>query len=169
METLFNASEIKLSNTFMQDVKNKKYVLEPIELKSKKAHNMYKSFIDLTINSKPKTYYQEDFTKLTENEIIEALTYTIFLIFGDNESIRKEIEEFFKIITLSNDKEILSGIKLTWQDPNTKEIKSIVEVPSFSNTSSVVSLVHEFIHFHMSNKNIDLNKKYYYTEIFSIL
>ena len=168
MTTLFSESEIKLANTFMHDVKNNKYILEPTELKSRKSQNMYKSFIDLTINSKPKAYYQDDFTKLTETEVIEAFTYTIILLFGNNDEIKKEMEEFFKIITLSNDNEILSGIKLTWQDPKTKELKSVVEVPSFNNTSSVVSLVHEFIHFHMSNKNIDLNKKYYYTEIFSI-
>lgn len=168
MTTLFNESEIKLANTFMHDVENKKYILEPTELKSNKAKNMYKSFIDFTISSNPKAYYQEEFTKLTEKEIIEAFTYTIFLIFGNNDYIKNEMEEFFKIITLSNDKEILSGIKLTWQDPRTKELKSIVEVPSISNTSSVVSLVHEFIHYYMSNKNIDINKKYYYTEIFSI-
>ena len=168
MATLFSDSEIKLAETFMHDVKNKKFILEPTELKSNKGKNLYKSFIDLTISSKPKAYYQDDFTKLTEAEVIEAFTYTIFLLFGNNNEIKEEMEEFFKIITLSNDNEILSGIKLTWQDPKTKEFKSVVEVPSFNNTSSVVSLVHEFIHFHMSNKNIDLNKKYYYTEIFSI-
>lgn len=72
MTTLFNESEIKLANTFMHDVENKKYILEPTELKSNKAKNMYKSFIDFTISSNPKAYYQEEFTKLTEKEIIEA-------------------------------------------------------------------------------------------------
>ena len=70
---------------------------------------------------------------------------------------------------LSNDNEILSGINLTFRDEVTNKIECFVEVPSFNNTSSVVSLVHEFIHFHMAHKEIDLNKKYYYTEIFSIL
>ena len=79
------------------------------------------------------------------------------------------MENFFERIQLSNDNEILSGINLTFRDEVTNKIECFVEVPSFNNTSSVVSLVHEFIHFHMAHKEIDLNKKYYYTEIFSIL
>ena len=169
MSTLFSRSENDLAKAFMNDIKNKKYIEKPNELNSNKSKHLYDSFIDLTIKSEPKEFYQTDFIKLTKDEVFEAFIYSIFTIFGDTEEIKKEMECFCKRIQLSNDNEILSGVNLAFRDEITKKIECVVEIPSVSNTSSVISLVHEFIHFHMSNKEIDLNKKYYYTEIFSIL
>ena len=169
MTTLFSRSENELAKTFMDDVRNKRFIQKPTELNSNKSRRLYDSFVDLAISSKPKEYFQNDFTILTRNEIIELFVYTVLTIFGNTEKINKEMESFFERIQLSNDNEILSGINLTFRDEVTNKIECFVEVPSFNNTSSVVSLVHEFIHFHMSHKEIDLNKKYYYTEIFSIL
>ena len=169
MATLFSRSENDLAKTFMEDVKSKRMIQKPNELNSNKSRHLYDSFIDLTIKSEPKEYFQNDFTMLTRNEIIELFVYTVLTIFGNTEEINREMENFFERIQLSNDNEILSGINLTFRDEVTNKIECFVEVPSFNNTSSVVSLVHEFIHFHMAHKEIDLNKKYYYTEIFSIL
>lgn len=169
MTTLFSRSENELAKTFMDDVRNKRFIQKPTELNSNKSRRLYDSFVDLAISSKPKEYFQNDFTILTRNEIIELFVYTVLTIFGNTEEINKEMESFFERIQLSNDNEILSGINLTFRDEVTNKIECFVEVPSFNNTSSVVSLVHEFIHFHMSHKEINLNKKYYYTEIFSIL
>lgn len=169
MATLFSRSENDLAKTFMEDVKSKRMIQKPTELNSNKSRHLYDSFIDLTIKSEPKEYFQNDFTMLTRNEIIELFVYTVLTIFGNTEEINREMENFFERIQLSNDNEILSGINLTFRDEVTNKIECFVEVPSFNNTSSVVSLVHEFIHFHMAHKEIDLNKKYYYTEIFSIL
>ena len=169
MATLFSRAENDLAKTFMSDVKNKRFIQKPNELNSNKSKRLYDSFIDLTINSKPKEYYQSDFTQLTKDEVIELFVFIVLNIFGNTEEINREMEHFFKRIQLSNDNEILSGVNLTFRDEITNKIECIVEVPSFNNTSSVVSLVHEFIHFHMAHKEIDYNKKFYYTEIFSIL
>ena len=169
MSTLFSRAENDLAKTFMSDVKNKRFIQKPNELNSNKSKRLYDSFIDLTINSKPKEYYQSDFTQLTKDEVIELFVFIVLNIFGNTEEINREMEHFFKRIQLSNDNEILSGVNLTFRDEITNKIECIVEVPSFNNTSSVVSLVHEFIHFHMAHKEIDYNKKFYYTEIFSIL
>lgn len=168
MNTLFEDAEISLAKCFMEQVNNKKYILQPTELKSNKTQRMYNSFIDYVKESKPQTYYQSDFIQLSEKDVIDIFANTILTLLGSNNQIIEEIKEFLSILTVSNDNEILSGIKLTIENRKTGEKQETIEVPSISNTSSIVSLVHEFIHFHISKNNINLNKKYYYEEIFSI-
>ena len=168
VSTLFEKAEVNLALSFMEQVNKKELILSPSEFKSSKSKLIYDSFIDLSIKSRPNAYFQNDFNKLPVDAVMEAFTLAIYTILGDDYKITQEIEEFLGCVTLSNDNEILSGIKLTALNKKTGKIITVVEIPSINNTSSVVSLVHEFIHFHICKNNIDLNKKFYYGEIFSI-
>ena len=168
METLYSKSEKNIVQSFMNDLKTRKYIPEPVEFKSNKAKKLYDSFIDLTVSSKPKIYHQNDFIKFSYEDITNIFLYTVYNILGQSKEVNEAIKEFFESIKISNDEEIFSGVNLNIVHKETGKIKRIIEVPSINNTSSIVSLIHEFIHMYISKKNMSIQKKYYYNEILSI-
>ena len=176
VSTLFEKAEVNLALSFMEQVNKKELILSPSEFKSSKSKLIYDSFIDLSIKSRPNAYFQNDFNKLPIDAVMEAFTLAIYTILGDDYKITQEIEEFLGCVTLSNDNEILSGIKLTALNKKTGKIITVVEIPSINNTSSVVSLVSIYsekvatyiVEFFLKYQN-DMTKKIENTRLDSIV
>ena len=92
--------------------------------------------------------------------------YIIRQIFP-NVDIEEELIDYFTHLQCSGSDEILNGIALYIKSEDGQTIR-ITEIPNAHKTSSIITLVHEFIHFHCSKQNITFNKKMYYEEILSI-
>lgn len=119
MSTLYEDTEFLTAISFMEGVTSKQYLLNPPELKSNKSQQLYNKFIDFVVATNPQRYYQDDFVKLTSDEVEEAFCYTIFRIFGDTEEIRSLVAAFGGKVRVSNDREILSGATVTVLDKRT--------------------------------------------------
>ena len=165
-ETLFENTEINLMRSYYDKVQQGIYLKDNPDLSTRRSNDNYNSFIEEVITLQPKEFFQKDFRRIDQ---VEMISFEIIMqIFGYSKEISDEIMEYFSKCNISNDNSILSGICLSVSNTKTQEKETIVEIPSADNLSSIISIIHEFIHYHIDKFHIDLNKKYYYEEILSI-
>lgn len=79
-----------------------------------------------------------------------------------------EVNEFFSRRQISDRETIIDGCCLVYKNLENNTLESIIDLPNDDNLSSIITMVHEFIHFHIFKHNISLEKKFYYEEILSI-
>ena len=163
---LYAMEENELIKSFGYDVQKGLIKPEITDLSSKETQRKYNSYIDSIAAFKPREYQTSDFSDIKYEDFINLTIQIIEKIFG-NIDIKAELIEFFNTIHCSNSPEILNGIALTIKDDKNK-ITRITEIPNVSKISSIVTIIHEFIHFHCHKMNMDFNKKTYYEEILSI-
>lgn len=163
---LYTQKEHDLAKCFGEDVKRGVINSEITDLSSKKANNKFNKYIDHIEQFKPREYKTNDFSSIEYRDLVNMALYIIKRIFG-NIDIESELIEFLQNLHCSGSDEILNGIALTIKTDDGKILR-INEIPNVNKTSSIIALVHEFIHFHCSKLNIDFNKKRYYEEILSI-
>jgi hypothetical protein len=146
-------------------------VIDPInyDLKSKKAKRKYQEYINKIIKMKPREYFVDSFPETANTEEFFKIAYYLVLqIFG-----KDFIPEFSDLVQyklyINNSREIFEGISLQFMEKdNLNVVKRALEIPDFTHISSIITLLHEYTHYHCQLLNMDFNKKRYYEEILSI-
>lgn len=153
-------------HSFSEDVK--KGSIDPVnyDLQSSKARNKYNKYINDVIAVKAHEYEVTDFKRIGEKSVCGLTFEVIIALFG--EKAIPAVQEYFTRILPGEEKNVLDGVSLTFQNKITGEIEDLIEVPDINVCSTVITLVHEFVHFYLKKYNIDFHKKRYYEEIFSI-
>lgn len=164
---LYNKEENDIIASFEREVKSGRIDPENYDIQSGKAKSRYLAYIDRVAAFKPVEYKTSDFNDIEQNELITISIFIIKEIFG-NTPIDDELVEFFQNMTTSGSNEVLNGLTVTYLNPGSEETHYLTEIPSANKTGCIVTIVHEFIHFHCNKKHIDYNKKRYYEEILSI-
>ena len=160
--------ERDIIGTFMYDVKNG-YTESVIEdLKNPKAERKYKEYIDKVISVNPRELSSR-YTDEISNETFGIMADHLFQdIFSDklNDEYTNLVENN---LCVNNSDKLMEGVSLKIVDPKDfSKVLNIMEVPDFSHVSSLVCLMHEYIHYHFQAANIDTRKKKYYDEILPI-
>lgn len=169
-DDLFNKHELVYAYAYVHGLKKGFYSGEKSDLISGKAERKYGEYVNKVVNSKPYTYNKNSFKSCDENQIIKKAYEIIVSIFGKSEKIDEEFNYFCSLMQYNNNDEVLSGCcEMSLSAEDGKVLYPVaVDIPKLDNTSSVVSFLHEFMHFHVGINNLDYNKKYYYQEILPI-
>lgn len=165
--SLYEKLENNLIEFFMKDVKEHKINPENTDLLSPVAQVKYQKYIRTLADYHPHEYKNYEFKKMPSQEVLKLFIYIIQKIFN-SPSINEEIKEYISTLACSGSDESLNGVALSCQIEGQKDMKRITQISSLDRTCSIISLVHEFIHFHTSKIKMDFNKKRYYEEILSI-
>lgn len=162
----YETFEREIIQSFNEEVKTGK--VDPInyDLQSNKARSKYNKYIQDVIAIQAHEYEVTDFKKIGRNDVFYFTCKVIVILFG--EKAIPALYEFFARVFSSDVKSVLDGVSLTFQDKMTGAIEHIIQVPDINTCSTIVTLVHEFVHFYFKKYNIDFHKKRYYEEIFSI-
>ena len=162
----YEECELQLIDSFAREVK--KGLIDPInyDIKNNKANMKYSKYINDIAALKAKEHTYQEFKNLNYIQTLSLTREILIILFGSK--VEPIIYEYFSRLQPNSGNSILDGITLTLEDKETHQIERIVCVPSLTKSSTIVSLVHEFIHFYFSILNINFHKKRYYEEIFSI-
>ena len=139
------------------------------DLSNGKASQKYNKFISDVEALNAHEYLVTDFPKIGSKNVIDMSLHIIILLFG--EKVVPEAIEFFKRLIPAETRSMacLDGVSLTAENRLTGEKQKMTQVPDIETSSSIVTIVHEFVHYYVGKMNIDLNKKRYYREILSIM
>ena len=167
--SLVDNTMIELADSYDKHCKNGKYLRDNVDLSSLEAQKLYHHYIQTICSSGAKEYFSDSFIGMDSQSITTWLAKTVFLILGYDLDILKELSNFCKNIVQTDSKSITDGICLQCANPNNlQDIYYVTQVPAITNTSSIICLAHEFIHYYCMNHNFDFHKKRYYQEILSI-
>ncbi len=139
------------------------------DLEETKAKRKYQEYIEKVIKLRPREFFIESIPEApNQQEFFKIAYYLVFKIFG-----KEFIPEFTDLVRdklyIANSREILEGISLQLiSKDNPNEIKQAIEIPDFIHISSIISLLHEYTHYHCQLMKMDYNQKRYYQEILSI-
>lgn len=135
------------------------------DLESKKALNKYTSWIGKLIELKPREYNKDSFEQMNQEDILEISIDIVIEIFG--ESFLEDFQDFFKVLIVTNENRILDGLCMHKVNKKNRDISEgfINFIPNIDVITSVVVILHEFLHYLELSRRIDLNKKRYYQEI----
>lgn len=158
--------ETPLIMSFEKDVREGIILPENIDLQSAKARNKFNKYINDIQAVKAYDFKISDFNRVGLKSVSELSLIILIRIFGDK--IIDDVIEFFRHLHPSKTTNPLDGISLTIKDTRDNSITNLIEVPDIERSSSVVCIVHEFIHYYFKKLNVDFHKKRYYEEIFSI-
>ena len=139
------------------------------DLANGKAKQKYTKFISDVQSVKAKEYLVTDFDKIGKKDVIElAMSIIVFML---GEKVLPDVTEFFKRLmpARNNNMACLDGVTVTIVNKNNGEKTEFTQIPDIETSSSVVAIVHEFIHYYLNKNNIDMTKKRYYQEVLSIL
>jgi hypothetical protein len=139
------------------------------DLANGKANQKYNKFINDVQAVKAHEYLVTDFKKIGRKDVIDMSIHIIILLFG--EQAVPEAIEFFKRLIPAQTRSMacLDGVALSIVNRETGEKQEMTQVPDVETSSSVVAIVHEFVHYYIGKMNIDMTKKRYYHEILSIM
>lgn len=162
----YEQCEPQLIEGFAKDVKEG--LIDPInyDIKNNKANSKYARYINNIASLRVKEHTQKEFKKLDYLQTLSLTREILIRLFGPK--VEPIIYEYFSRLQPNFGDSILDGVSLTIENKETHQIERVVCVPSLTLSSTIVSLVHEFVHFYFSILNIDFHKKRYYEEIFSI-
>ena len=160
--------EVDKIHSYSMKIKKNICINENIDLKSQKSLERYNKFIKLILVKNPIEYKTSKFKIISREKCIEQFKNIIYLLLGNDKKIDEHLEEFINLITVTNSDAPLDGNVLKYDNitDNTTEYK--VNIPKCDNISSIVCLVHEFIHYYSFKYEINNTKKVYYDEILSI-
>lgn len=155
-------------NTYSNNIKKGTVDSRIRDLESSKAESMYKDYIKKVIALEPRTFLCASTPHITRQEFYEISIFLVCKIFGE-----KYIEEFATLLTdylfTNGSEQILDGISLEIiNNDNPNEIIRRVEIPNYDYASSIIALLHEFVHYHFQLKEKNEMKVKYYNEILSI-
>ena len=161
-ENLFNV----LAAQYAKAIEESRAILENDELNSGRAQELYKNYINVVGKAKPIQFFKSNFTSLSKKEFYDLFLEIMVKIFGYSHELLYDIRNFFNSIKLHKTNEIFDAACIEIETTRGKEY--IVEAPSSLDTSSVVCLSHEFIHYYSFIHDLYNKEKQYYNEILSI-
>ena len=168
MANLYEQSLMDVSLAYYNNWHNNIYMHKNVDLQDTLAKDLYQNYINTIIDVNPKEYFKSSFIKLSKKEIKNIVGEIIIYIFGNNEEIKNELNNFFNSIVENQSKSIFNSTCLVLKEDNHKIFK--IDAPALNNISSIVTLCHEFTHYHLHiHDNAYVDKKHYYEEILSIL
>ena len=162
-----SANELLCAYTFGRELESGLYILGNPDLEDQRAKERYGRVIKRINDAEPKEYFDSDFESLDQKDVFECALSVLEAIFGPSKEMIDSFNEFKRYMDITNSNMILDGCSYKMMD-ETGIIKHQVLIPSVTNTSSVVCILHEFAHYYFQKNNI-IYKKHYYTEILSIL
>jgi len=162
----YNDSESKIIEGFRERIISGQIIPKNRDFPNKKSETKYNRYLDDIKKLQPKEHFISEFKNISQKDTIYLSAQIITLLFG--QKIIPLLPDFFKTIVSSKSNSILDGVCLTIEDLTTNKITNLTSVPSLNKTSTIITIVHEFIHYYFKLINIDFNKKMYYEEIFSI-
>lgn len=139
---------------------------EQSDLQSSKAQRKYSKYLRDIACIKPTSYKRKDFRVIGQESVLELTLEILMTIFG--EDIYPNVIEFFQHLYVNGSDDALDGISLNAKNKLSGEIYRLVEIPGIEDSSSPVTIAHEFMHFYLKGLNIDIQKKLFYEEILSI-
>ena len=144
-------------------------LLDPVvhEIEKPKAERKYNENIKKLISLNPTEYFISEIPAIEKNEFIELSNLIAHDIFGD-----KNMDEFndlvsFKLKTNGSNM-IFDGISSDTMNLITGERIRNIEIPDFYHVSSIITLLHEYTHYHMQLRNDIIEKKQHLNEVPSI-
>lgn len=162
----YEAFEGAIIRSYADQVRKKEIDPTNYDLKSEEARRKYNRYISQIIGVNAREYKVGDFLSIGSKNVVMMSTEIIMRIFGPD--TLPVIQEYFTKVISSKNESILDGVSLSILDTRTNKEEKFVEVPDINVSSTVVALVHEFVHFYFKKRKIDMQKKQYYEEIFSI-
>ena len=160
--------ERDIIGTFMYDVKNG-YTESTIEdLKNPKAERKYKEYLDKVASINPREL-SCNYTDTISNDTFGIMADHLFQdIFSEKlNSEYTDLVEHHLCVNYSD--KLMEGVSLKIIDPKDfSKVINVMEVPDFSHVSSIVCLMHEYVHYHFQAANINTRRKKYYDEILPI-
>ena len=161
-------NELLVIHTHSIECNSNKYLKENIDLSDFRAQERYNRFIKFVKDKKINIYTLDDFDKIDIYNVIKIFSDIILQLFDNDSYIKEEIFDFLKLIKIEERTGPMDGVVYEFKDTLTMEVGRIVYVPSMNDTSSIICLAHEFIHYHYHvNEKYEIKK--YYNEILSIL
>ena len=133
----------------------------------KEERQIYDDFLEEVSAYHPIEYFQKDFETLGKDATLELFYYISTEIFGKSKLLDQEMETFVEGLKVTNDRRIFNKIP-DYLSSLEKGQENIQKVPSLNNTSSVVTLVHEFIHYVLKRRELSFENKDYYEKILSM-
>ena len=161
-------SDLLVTYSFAKEVRNGNKSYENEDLKDGRSLDRYNKFIKFVTARNPKNYLMNDFATANQDYVFEMAAIIINKILGDNKQLMEEFMEFMSYIKVRESEEVLNGISYKMLNDLNGDIIYNVLLPSITNISSIVCIIHEFIHFHFQKNNME-PKKFYYGEILTIL
>lgn len=154
--------------SFSKQVEDGVYSIDNVDLRNPNSKNKYNKFISMITKKNPKNYTMKYFENMDTIDVFRYAMVILAYITGNDNRILEEFEEFTKTLIVKPHDEVLNGYsyKRTNLLDNTTSYEVIV--PSITNVSAIVCLLHEFTHYHFQKNNME-EKKSYYDEILSIL
>ena len=157
-------SDLLVTYSFAKEVRNGNKSYENEDLKDGRSLDRYNKFIKFVTARNPKNYLMNDFATANQDYVFEMAAIIINKILGDNKQLMEEFMEFMSYIKVRESEEVLNGISYKMLNDLNGDIIYNVLLPSITNISSIVCIIHEFIHFHFQKNNME-PKKFYYGEI----
>lgn len=163
-------SEVTVSYYFAKEVEQGKETYHNADLEHYKAQERYNRFTNFLADDKkcrPVQYLMMDFSEDETDNIYSVAREIIKKILGNDIRIDNLFNEFLSLVVLNNSQEVLDGgVYRTGIFDKLGDY--FVLLPSNTNISAIICIVHEFIHYFLRINNLQ-SKKFYYGEILSIL
>ena len=163
-------SEVTLSYYFAKEVEKGKETYHNADLEHYKAQERYNRFTKFLADDKkcrPEQYLMKDFNEDETNNIYSVALAIIKKILGNGTRIDDLFNEFISLVILNNSQEVLDGG--VYRTGTFDKLDGyVVFLPSNTNISAIVCIVHEFMHFFLRKNNLE-SCKFYYGEILSIM
>ena len=147
----------------------KKGLTDPVvhEIEKTKAERRYNEYIKNVISVNPREYFISEIPAIEKKEFIELANLIAHDIFGD-----KNINEFNDLINnklkTNGSNMIFDGISTNTMDLTTGEIIRNIEIPDLYHVSSIITLLHEYTHYHMQLRNDSFERNQHLNEVPSI-
>lgn len=161
-------NDLLITYSFAREVETGLRTYHNSDLENNKDLEKYNRFIKFVTNRNTKNYLMPSFADEKEATVFEMAAVILYTVLGDNKRIMEEFSEFMNNIHVRDSQEVLNGYSYKMVNELNGNITYNVLVPSVNNLSSIVCLIHEFIHYHFQKNNME-QKKFYYGEILSIL
>jgi hypothetical protein len=158
--------ESVLIKGFGDDILSERVIMDNTDITDSKPRKYYQQYLSKLTQFKAKEFKIEQFPKLGSDKVIDLASSIIVAIYG--KKIMPILMDYYNNIYQSETSDPLDGISISAINTITKEKTEIVEVPNFDYSSTITAIVHEFTHYLLRRLNIGFERKRYYEEIISI-
>lgn len=169
-KTLFNSNEIieiDKVHSYTYRINNNILLKENTDLKSQKGLERYNRFINSLNTKNFIDYKRNDFNEKNYEDCIYIFKQIIYTLLGNDNEINDILNQFINLITYNESEDVLEGNVLQFHNVTNNSIKYAVNIPLVNNESSIICMIHEFMHYLSFIKELN-TKKSYYNEILSI-
>lgn len=169
-KTAYEQAEKDLINEYIKSIKNGTIYSTTKDLDKASVSKKHENWIRKISELNPKEYDVSAMEKIDKEIVLEITLDILIKIFGEN--IGESYIEYLKSIEVTNQKTLLDGMasKVGIKNPETNNLDlfDITFIPNINYLSSVVVLIHEFMHYYTYKKEVNEGKKRYYNEILSL-